>query len=268
MPYFFLPVSLITAGLYALVAWQLFRNANSKGVSLGVSMLVLVALVLHTGLVGISVFGKGAVHLGFGNAVSLLLWLSAVVYGLASLRYALPGVQAWVTALAAVGVLMPLIFPDARPVPFSNLPGFRAHLVISLLAFSLLFLAALQAIFMTAFEKRLHKGASAADLTGLPPLLTLEAVLFRLIWAGYILLTLALASGIFFSEEVFGKAIPLTHKTIFAVMSWIVFGVLLAGRQIWGWRGRLALRWTIFGFVLLLLAYVVSKFVIEILLHR
>lgn len=267
MPYF-LPVSLVTAGCYGLIAWQLFRQASARGVSLGLSVLMLATLVLHTGLVGVSVFGQGAVHLGFGNAVSLILWLSALVYGLASLRYALPGVQAWVTALAAVGVLMPLIFPDVRPVPFSNLPGFRAHLVISLLAFSLLFIAALQAAFMAAFEKHLHRGTPAAGMAGLPPLLTLEAVLFRLIWAGYILLTLALASGIFFSEEVFGQAIPLTHKTVFAVLSWVVFGVLLAGRQIWGWRGRLALRWTIAGFVLLLLGYVVSKFVLEILLHR
>ena len=105
-------------------------------------------------------------------------------------------------------------------------------------------------------------------MSGLPPLLTLEAVLFRLIWSGYILLTLALASGIFFSEEVFGRAMPFTHKTVFAVLSWVVFGVLLAGRHWRGWRGRMALRWTIAGFGLLFLAYVVSKFVAQILLHR
>jgi ABC-type uncharacterized transport system permease subunit len=267
MPYFFLPVSLVTAGCWALLAWLLYRQTSAPRVSIGIFCLLLVALGLHAGLLGVSVFGKGAVHLGFGNAVSLLLWLSALVYGLASLRAALPGVQVWVTALAAVGVLMPVIFPDARPVPFSNLPGFRAHLVVSLLAFSLLLIAALQAIFMAAFERRLHNGTSGS-LSNLPPLLTLEAILFKLIWTGYILLTLALVSGIFFSEEVFGRAMPLTHKTVFAVMSWIVFGVLLAGRHVWGWRGRHALRWTISGFVLLFLAYVASKFIAQILLHH
>jgi ABC-type uncharacterized transport system permease subunit len=268
MPYFFLPISFVTSACYGLVAWQLFRQPHLKAPSVGVSMLMLVALLMHTGLVGISVFGRGAIHLGFGNAVSMILWLSVLVYGLASLRYLLPGVQAWVTAFAAFGVLMPLVFPDVRPVPFSNLPGFKAHLIVSLLAFSLLFIAALQAVFMIAFEKRLHSGAAAAGMADMPPLLTLEAVLFRLIWTGYVLLTLALISGVFFSEQIFGKAIPLTHKTIFAVMSWIVFGVLLAGRRIRGWRGKLALRWTISGFVLLVLGYVVSKFVLEILLHR
>lgn len=267
MPYF-LAVSIVTSGCYGLIAWQLFRQAGARGVSLGVSMLMLAALLLHAGLLGVSVFGQGAVHLGFGNATSLLLWLSALVYGLASLRYALPGVQAWVTALAAVGVLMPLIFPDARPVPFSNLPVFRAHLIVSLLSFSLLLIAALQAVFMAAFEKRLHRGSAEGGMSGLPPLLTLETVLFRLIWSGYILLTLALASGIFFSEEVFGRAMPFTHKIVFAVLSWVVFGILLAGRHWRGWRGRMALRWTIAGFGLLFLAYVVSKFVAQILLHR
>jgi len=139
---------------------------------------------------------------------------------------------------------------------------------LSLLAYCLLFIASLQAVLMSAFEKKLHHGAAAAGMTGMPPLLTLESVLFKLIWAGFILLTLSLGSGILFSEEVFGKAMGLSHKTFFAVLSWLVFGALLAGRMIWGWRGRLAVRWTITGFVMLLLAYVGSKFVLEVLLHR
>jgi ABC-type uncharacterized transport system permease subunit len=105
-------------------------------------------------------------------------------------------------------------------------------------------------------------------MSGMPPLLTLETILFKLIGAGFILLTLAVGSGILFSEEVFGKAMSFSHKTLFAILSWLVFGALLAGRMIWGWRGRLAVRWTITGFVMLLLAYVGSKFVLEILLHR
>ena len=88
------------------------------------------------------------------------------------------------------------------------------------------------------------------------------------IWTGFILLSLALASGILFSEEIFGKAMRFSHKTFFALLSWLVFGALLAGRAIWGWRGRLAVRWTVTGFVMLLLAYVGSKFVLEVLLHR
>lgn len=267
MPVFTLS-SFLVAALYAVAAWQLLLRPATVRNPVWISAMLLAGIVLHAMLLGESVFKPDAVHLGFANAVSLIAWLSVSVYALTSLKVPLPGIQGWVAGIAAVGVLLPLVLPDARAVPFSNTFGFRLHLVLSLLAYCLLFIAALQAVLMSAFEKRLHHGAAAAGMPGLPPLLTLEAILFRLIWAGFILLTLALGSGILFSEEVFGKAMSLSHKTFLGVLSWVVFGALLAGRAIWGWRGRLAVRWTITGFVMLLLAYVGSKFVLEVLLHR
>ena len=105
-------------------------------------------------------------------------------------------------------------------------------------------------------------------LSGLPPLLTMEALLFRLISIAFVLLTLTLASGVLFSESLFGQAFRVDHKTIFAFVSWFLFGGLLVGRHLWGWRGRLALRWTLAGFVALMLAYLGSRFVIEVVLHR
>ncbi len=105
-------------------------------------------------------------------------------------------------------------------------------------------------------------------LDRLPPLLAMETVLFRLIGAGFLLLTATLVSGIFFSEEVFGRALRFDHKTIFTFAAWFVFGALLVGRVVFGWRGRTALRWTLTGFAMLMLAYVGSRFVIEVLLQR
>jgi ABC-type uncharacterized transport system permease subunit len=102
----------------------------------------------------------------------------------------------------------------------------------------------------------------------LPPLLTLEKLLFRVIGAAFVFLTLTLATGIAFSETLFGRPMRADHKTVFAVLSWITFGVLLGGRFLYGWRGRTALRWTLGGFVLLVLAYVGSRFVLEVLLQR
>lgn len=267
MPVFALS-SFLVAGLYAVSAWQFLRQPPRTGSRFWVSAMLLAGIVIHAALLGASVFQEDAVHLGFANAVSLIAWLSVSIYALTALKVPLPCIQGWVAVVAALGVLLPLALPDARAVPFSHTFGFRAHLVLSLLAYCLLFIAALQAILMSAFERRLHHGAAAASMPGMPPLLTLESVLFKLIWAGFILLSLALGSGILFSEEVFGQAISFSHKTFFAVLSWMVFGALLAGRVIWGWRGRLAVRWTITGFVMLLLAYVGSKFVLEILLHR
>ena len=92
--------------------------------------------------------------------------------------------------------------------------------------------------------------------------------MFRLLGVGFVLLTFTLVSGILFSEQIFGKAVPLTHKNVFSVAGWLAFAVLLFGRWRYGWRGRTALRWTLVGFFMLLLAYVGSRFVLEVILHR
>jgi len=123
-------------------------------------------------------------------------------------------------------------------------------------------------LLMALLERRLHDGALPQMLQRLPPLLAMEKVLFRVIWAGFILLTLTLASGVVYSEELFGKAAQFNHKTVFGILSWLIFAALLAGRHIYGWRGRVAVRWTLAGFATLVLAYIGSKFVLEVLLGR
>jgi ABC-type uncharacterized transport system permease subunit len=105
-------------------------------------------------------------------------------------------------------------------------------------------------------------------LDRLPPLLTMERLLFRMITIGFVLLTLTVISGIFFSEQVFGKPFRFEHKTVFTLLSWLVFGALLTGRQWRGWRGKTALSFLLTGFGTLLLAYVGSRFVLEVVLHR
>ena len=117
-------------------------------------------------------------------------------------------------------------------------------------------------------EKWLHRGVMPPFIRSLPPLLEMEALLFRILLAAFVLLTLTMVSGIFFSEQLFGRPLTFTHKTVFGILSWLIFGALLAGRYFWGWRGRKAVNWTLAGFTMLLLAYVGSKFVLEIILRR
>ena len=93
-------------------------------------------------------------------------------------------------------------------------------------------------------------------------------MLFQLLGIAFALLTATLASGVLYSETLFGKAFQLSYKTVFGVFSWIIFGGLLFGQWKFGWRGKLAVRWTLIGFGLLLLSYVGSKFVLEIILKR
>jgi len=126
-----------------------------------------------------------------------------------------------------------------------------------------------------ANAKRLAEGLAALPGVWLDPasvatphLLTLERFLFRLIAVGFLLLTLTLASGILFTEQLFGKALVFNHKSVFSVLGWLTFGALLIGRWRYGWRGRIALRWIIAGTVFVFLAYLGSKFVLEVLLGR
>jgi len=229
---------------------------------------VLVPLALHGGLLARSVFAGEGLHLGLANAVSAILWLTVLIYWLGNFFYRLDGLQALVLPLAAAAAFLPAILPAAPALPNTHLAAFRIHLLIAMLAYSLFTIASLHVLLMALLERRLHDGTVTMAQQKLPPLLTMEALLFRIIWAGFVLLTLTLASGVVFSEELFGKAAQFNHKTVFGVVSWLIFAALLAGRHIYGWRGRVAVRWTLAGFLALVLAYIGSKFVVEVLLGR
>jgi ABC-type uncharacterized transport system permease subunit len=136
------------------------------------------------------------------------------------------------------------------------------------LAYSLFTIAALHALLMALAERRLHDHMLSQMLRNLPPLLTMENLLFRIIAVGFVLLTLTILSGVLFSEELFGKAMQFSHKTLFALLSWCIYAALLGGRHIYGWRGRTAIAWSLSGFAVLLLGYLGSKFVLEVILHR
>lgn len=263
MSTFFL-ISLGVSGLYGFMAWTLNRSPQAPPGWLQV--LLPFVLLLHGGLVYESVLGQGAIQLGFGNSLSTILWLTACIYWFTSHRHPLARIQAWVTGLSAIAVLLPLVFPSSHAIPNSEALALRTHLVVSLLAYGFLAIAALHAMLMATLEKKLHRGTALGG--GAPPLLTMEAVLFKTLTVGFVLLTLAVSSGILFSEELFGKPLQFTHKIVFALLSWATFGGLLLGRRLRGWRGRMALYWTLTGFVFLLLAYVGTQFVFEVLLHR
>jgi ABC-type uncharacterized transport system permease subunit len=220
---------------------------------------------------------------GFAFALSAMFWLGAGIYWIESFFFPLDGLRLLVLPLACVASLLPLAFNGVRVLPYSAAPMFKLHFLIANIAYGLFAIAALHAILMLLVERRLHamrggmaqRHAAAAGngwlsswLDTLPPLLTLEKLLFRLIGAGFVLLTLTLVSGILFSEQLVDRALRLDHKTVFAILSWVMFGALLTARKVSGWRGRAALRWVLASFVALLLAYVGSRFVFEVLLHR
>ena len=269
----------VTSLLYAALGLHFWRTrwtsggqasaeTESAGIVLWERVAILAPFALHSFLLYATLFSAAELRFGFSQALSATLWLTVLIYWLESLLYDVKGMQALVLPLAAVCALLPAFFSGPEMPAYTRTFVFRIHLLVAMLAYSLFTIAALHATLMTLLERRLHAGTLAGPLASLPPLMTLETLLFRILAVGFVLLSLTLASGFVFSEELFGQAARLNHKTVFGIISWIIFAALLVGRFGWGWRGRTALRWTLAGFVALLLAYVGSMFVLEVILGR
>lgn len=267
---------IVSAILYAVLGihfWHTrWRETDKPLVTLPMQKWERAAIFGTWALQGIGLydglFGEGGMRFSFSFALSLVLWLAVIIYWLESFRSRMDGLQPMVLPLAAISTALPVFFPQVHRVGHVDQWGFKLHFVVAMLAYSLFTLSALHAVFMGFAERKLHQRVLTKSLSSLPPILTMEALLFRMIVVAFALLTLALGSGAFFSESLFGKAMVLDHKTLFAFVSWGIFAALLIGRHAYGWRGRTALRWTLAGFMVLLLAYIGSRFVVEVLIGR
>jgi len=266
---------LLPAAAYALLALHFWRKRTQipllqtqGGMQPWERLALLGALMLHGAGLYLEMFPGDAMRFSFSLALALMLWLALVFYWIESFYARLEGLQTLVLPVAALCAPLPLLFPAQHVLDNAGSALFRAHFIMAMLAYSLFTMAALHALLMAAAEKRLHHGRLSRALASLPPLLTMESLLFRQVWVAFILLTLTLATGIVFSENLFGKPLSFNHKTLFALISWGIFAALLIGRHLSGWRGRKALRWILAGFVALLLAYVGSRFVLEVILGR
>jgi ABC-type uncharacterized transport system permease subunit len=260
----------LVAAIYAATAWarrprgdaapDTRRNAGQ--------VLLVVALLLHAFTIWHSIVRPDGLDFAFANALSLVAALAVLAAWLTGVLRTLPGVAAVILPVAAVCALLPPLATSTHRIGFASEPWAAAHIAVALCAYALFVVVAMQALVMTGLEKRLHRGLTDAHARGVPPLLTLERYMFRLLAVGFVLLTLALASGIVFSEQLFGKPVTFTHKNVFSVAGWLAFAMLLFGRWRYGWRGRTALKWILGGTLLLVLGYLGSKFVSEMLLRR
>jgi ABC-type uncharacterized transport system permease subunit len=277
----------IASAAYAVLAWHLWRSrwrADARAgrgagadLSVGERLAILAPLALHAWLLQQGVFGAAELRFGFAFALSAMLWLAVLIYWLESLFFSLIGMQPLVLGAAAFGVLLPVWFPG-RLMAGASATDFKLHLGLAIVAYSVFTIALLHAVLMALADRLLHRKSAAGEVqradplhgpaASLPPLLTIERMFFRLVGAAFVLLTLTLASGMTLSESMFGRAMRFNHETVFAVMAWITFAVLLWGRLARGWRGRTALRWTVAGFVMVLLANIGTAFVLEVLLRR
>jgi ABC-type uncharacterized transport system permease subunit len=277
-------IHVIAFAAYAVLAWHLWRSrwrpgaaASPPELNLVERLAILAPLALHSWLLVHGIFGAPELRFGFAWALSAMLWLAVLIYWVESLFFSLMGMQPLVLGAAALGVLLPAWFPG-RLMAGAVSADFKVHLALAIVAYSVFTIALLHAVLMALADRLLHRRSAASEVlrsdplhgpaARLPPLLTIERMFFRLVGTAFVLLTLVLATGMTLSESMFGRAMRLNHETVFAVMAWLTFAVLLWGRLARGWRGRTALRWTVAGFVMVLLANIGTAFVLEVLLRR
>lgn len=229
---------------------------------LGVAAL---GLVVHgVGVYGISVSGS---NLSFSlfSASSLIFWVINAIVLVSSLKKELHNLFLLLFPLSAVSVLTSITATNPE-WQHSLSYSIAAHVILSILAYSLLTIASLQALILAYQNHALKHKSRIASARLLPPLQTMEALLFEFLWIGEILLTLAILSGFYFLEDMFAQ--HLVHKTVFALSAWFIYALLLWGRHRMGWRGNKAIRWALAGFICLMLAYFGSKLVLDIILNR
>lgn len=262
--------SLLAVVLYIISGILFGRRLYAGDQTPGSKQLILVlaagAIILHAPALSHSIFSDQGIDLSFFNAFSLVTWLVAVMLWLSAWARPVENLGIVILPLAGIGLVLQAYFPATHTLLHTTAFGIKLHVITSVLAYSLLSIAALQAIMLAIQDAHLHNKHPGGFVRALPPLKVMEQLLFKMIWAGFILLTLALTSGIIFLQDIFAQ--HLVHKTSLSIVAWVVFAVLLWGRIQFGWRGKSAIRWTLSGFVVLMLAYFGSKLVLELILGR
>tara|TARA_Y100001001_G_scaffold161801_2_gene186974 strand:- start:455 stop:1261 length:807 start_codon:yes stop_codon:yes gene_type:complete len=242
-----------------------FRGKVQSNLAL-TTLIGVLALIGHGLLIAQTVHLDGGFDFSFFKSSVLIAWL--IVFLLLGLNLSKPVGSLFLGAypLAAATIVMALItHTPSRLVPDESY-GMLSHIALSITAYSLFTLAAIQAALLYFQNRQLKQNYHSLLVRNLPPLQTMESVLFELVWAGVVLLTLAIITGAMFIEDLFAQ--DLAHKTLFSMLSLAVFVGLLVGRYTKGWRGMTASRWTLAGCALLMMAFYGSKFVLEVLFQR
>jgi ABC-type uncharacterized transport system permease subunit len=258
-------LALIAIALYLAAAGGLARPLLSGGKPLNRLALGLAgaAVLVHAGiLLGMH---RGALDLHFFAALSLVAFVVSALTLLVNASRPVAALGVIVFPLTAVLVAVDsFLAPETLPQPMDW--QIKLHVTVALVAFGVLSIAAALAILLAIQERALRHRQFGHWLRALPPLTLTETLLFRLISAGFVLLTLTLLTGVLFVDDLFGQ--HLAHKTVLSIVAWLMFGVLLYGRWRHGWRGARAVNLTLIGMAALVLAFFGSKAVLELVLHR
>lgn len=262
-----------------LVIWStLFKHGEINKYKPWFSVSLLGLIIVHGLAIHMTMLHDDHIKINWSLGLTFTIWIGLMMYWLESNFLKSQGFLLALLPIASIVSFLAALFPPndetVKIVIQDN--TFLIHLIISLISYSIIAVGALQALLMTALDRHLHRPQDFDKpnniwnraLDAQPPLLVQERILFRLIGIGFVLLTLAIVTGIIVSLNATGAILPRDHKTFFTLISWLIFGILLFGRIKWGWRGRVSLRWTLVGFGLLMLAYTGTRFIFEVFLHR
>ncbi|MET0355916.1 MAG: cytochrome c biogenesis protein CcsA [Cellvibrio sp.] len=265
MPFFI--ANIVAALLYAALGIYLARQViQQRPLNLPylLGAIALTLLVHGIGIYGVSVKPEG-IQLSFFTISSQIFWVINAIVLLSSIKKALHNLFIYLLPFSAISVLTTVFShtdSTIRPLGFE----LASHVIPSILAYSLLTIATLQALLLSYQNRHLKNKSGLQTLRYLPPLQTMEALLFEFVLVGEILLTLSILSGFIFLDSIFAQ--HLVHKTVLSMAAWLIYGFLLWGKYKLGWRGNTAIRWTLAGFLFLMLALFGSKLVLEIILHK
>jgi ABC-type uncharacterized transport system permease subunit len=255
---------LLASGLLVMRLAQGTTSPGTRNLPALTALTALAAIVFHAILLYPAIITPDGLNLGFFYAASLIALTTAALLALSTFLQPIGNLGIAVFPFAALTIGLLIAYPSRHTITASSWQ-LDTHILMSLLAYSILGLAVLQAILLSIQDRYLRNRRPNGFIRALPPLAVMESLLFQMIATGFTLLTLALVTGFLFLEDIFAQ--HLVHKTSLSIIAWGVFAVLLWGRNRFGWRGRTALRWTLGGFIFLMLAYFGSKFVLELVLQ-
>lgn len=257
----------LISGIFAVVfyltglGFQLVNFATNKETRRLVFSFSALAVLAH----GISALGvirtANGYHFGIVEISTLIAVSISLLVLISSIRKPLDNLFLGLFPLAIVTIVVSLTTSSALP-PTSLSGGLASHVLFSILAYSFITIAAAQAGLLAYQNYQLKHGHAGGIVRRLPALQDMETFLFELVWIGQLLLSVGIIAGFLFVGDIWGRD-GVIHKTFFSILAWIVFAVLLWGRHQLGWRGVTAIRWTLSGFALVLVAYYGTKFALE-----
>lgn len=241
------------------------REQKLSAMAIPVGILTTLALLFHGSGIFFTMQQAGGWDVSLFSTVAIATWLMAFIAFLSGIRFPIAHPGIIIYPLVALSLMLQVQAPVTPASPLAE-PALEWHVLLSLSAYSLFTLAALQAIVLAIQEQQLRQRHIAGLIRRLPPLQTMETTLFQLLSAGFLLLTIGFITGFMFLDDIMAQ--HLAHKTLLSLIAWCVFATLLWGRWRYGWRGKTAVKWTLVGFTFLALAFIGSKLILDFLLDR